>query len=304
MGPPRKDGIEKPLFEYEKRSVHVAAKAKKFHIFFLHIVTFKDLRKIIAEKNKEMEIESRFYDPNYYWKGKRIVPLEQWYQIKEGYGLKAALQYFPYDFRYGFPCIFDNIEDQTLKEEAGRWYSDFTNLMEYSKNTKYGQTLCFRCLLSPDREEAAIFIGINKIISRALDSDSTSIYPCRVLNRFACPYDKKIIEDTMEDGITKKPDVDYLFHLSEIAFAVELALARAQKEDSVFRIRSVKDVYHVLTDKETLEKVLQQGLKEEHKQHKDKIVKFFMNIKETIKREDFEVLLANAVTVTVFLFLF
>ena len=65
----------------------------------------------------------------------------------------------------------------------------------------------------------------------------------------------------MEDDITKKPDVDYLFHLSELAFAVELALAKAQEEDSVFRIKSVEDVYHVLTDKEILEKVLQSRIK-------------------------------------------
>lgn len=64
----------------------------------------------------------------------------------------------------------------------------------------------------------------------------------------------------------KKPDVEYLFHLSEIAFAVELALAKAQDEDSLFGIKSAEDVFHVLTDKEVLEKVLQQGLKEEQKQ--------------------------------------
>ena len=52
-------------------------------------MTFKDLRKIITEKNRALERESRFYDPNYYWKGRKIVSLEQWYQIKEGYGLKA-----------------------------------------------------------------------------------------------------------------------------------------------------------------------------------------------------------------------
>jgi hypothetical protein len=46
-------------------------------------------------------------------------------------------------------------------------------------------------LLSPDREEAAIFIGINKVGSRALDSNGVSIYPCKVLNRFACPYDRR-----------------------------------------------------------------------------------------------------------------
>jgi hypothetical protein len=235
-----------------------------------------------------MEIESKYYDPNYYWKGRKIVSLEQWYQIKERYGLKAASQYFPNNFQFGFPCIFDNIEDQTLKQEADQWYSDFLKLMEYSKNTRYGQTLCFRCLLSPDREEAAIFIGMNKVISRALDRDrgGTSIYPCNVLNRFACPYDKKNINNAM-DG--KKPDVDYLFHLSEIAFVVEFALAKAREEDSVFCIKSAEDVYKVLTDKEALEKEMQQGLKEEHKQYKAKIIEFFVNMKDRIKVEDMRV---------------
>jgi hypothetical protein len=63
-----------------------------------------------------------------------------------------------------------------------------------------------------------------------------------------------------DDNQNKSPTVDYLFHLSEMAFAVELALAKAQKEDSVFRIKSVEDVYHALTERETLEKVLKQGL--------------------------------------------
>jgi hypothetical protein len=97
-------------------------------------VTFKELRKIIEEKKKEVEIEAKYYDPNYFWKSKKIVSLDQWYQIKEGYGLKAALQYFPNDFKYGFICIFDNIEDQKLKQEADQWYSDYVKLLEYSKN--------------------------------------------------------------------------------------------------------------------------------------------------------------------------
>jgi hypothetical protein len=235
-------------------------------------VTFKDLRKIIAEKNKALEKESKFYDPNYFWKDRRIVSLDQWYHIKEHYTLKAALQFFPNDYRYGFAYTFDNIEDMALKQEADQWYSDFIKLMEYRKNTEYGKTECFRCLLSPDREEAAIFIGINKVISRALDVDGVPVYPCQVLNRFACPYDKKISKDVVEDGITEKPDVDHLFHLSEIAFAVELALAKAREEDSVFCIKSAEDVYKVLTDKEALEKVLQQGLKDEHERYKDEIV--------------------------------
>jgi hypothetical protein len=247
-------------------------------------VTFKDLRRIIAEKKKEAEQQPKLYDPNYYWKGKKIVSLDQWYQIKEDYGLKAALQFFPNDYRYGFGCTFDDIEDTAIKQEADQWYSDYVKLMEYDKNTEYGKTKCFRCLLSPDRENAGIFIGMNKVMSRALECDGASIYPCNVLNRFACPYDKK--SNNYTDDNTKKPDVNYLFHLSELAFAVELVLAKAQEEDSVFRIKSTKDVYHVLTDKETLEKVLQQGLKDEHKRYKDEIVEFLLNMKNRTKVND------------------
>ena len=167
-------------------------------------MTFKDLRRIIAEKNKEMELEAKHYDPNYYWKGRKVVSLNEWLKIKNNYGLNAALQYFPNDFpRSGFTFMLYGIEDQTLQQEADRWRSDFIKLMEYRKNPEYGKSKCFRCLLSPDREEAGIFIGINKVISRALDVDSGSIYPCKVLNRFACPYDKKIVaegEDMAEDN--------------------------------------------------------------------------------------------------------
>ncbi|MGB7558876.1 MAG: hypothetical protein WBM37_10205, partial [Nitrososphaeraceae archaeon] len=151
--------------------------------------------------------------------------------------LNAALKYFPNDFpRSGFTFILYGIEDQTQKQGADQWRSDFIKLMEYRKNPEYGKWKCFQCLLSRDREEAGIFIGINKVVSKALDTNGDSVYPCKVLNRFACPYDTKSNNYTM-DGNIKRPDVDY-FHLSELAFAVELALAKAQEEDSVFRIKS------------------------------------------------------------------
>ena len=64
---------------------------KKQKLCMVHYlsVTFKDLRRIITEKNKEIEIESKFYNPNYFWKGRKLVSLDQWFQIKENYGLKA-----------------------------------------------------------------------------------------------------------------------------------------------------------------------------------------------------------------------
>jgi hypothetical protein len=156
------------------------------------------------------------------WVGsfKRLIVLNEWLKIKNNYGLNAALQYFPNDFpRSGFTFILSGIEDQTLQQEADRWRSDFVKLMEYGKNPEYGKSKCFRCLLSTDREEAGIFIGINKVISRALDTtiDGTSVYPCKIMNRFACPYDKMIAsseegERISGDIVTKKPNVDFLFY--------------------------------------------------------------------------------------------
>ena len=55
-------------------------------------MTFKDLRKIIAEKNKELVTESKFTIQNYFWKDRKIVSLDRWFQIKENYTLKAAMQ--------------------------------------------------------------------------------------------------------------------------------------------------------------------------------------------------------------------
>ena len=270
-------------------------KTKSFPFpILLLIVTFKDLRRIIAEKKKEAEQESKFHNPSHYWKGKKIVSLNEWLKIKNNYGLNTALQYFPNDFpRSGLTFNLYGIEDQTLKQEADQWGSDFIKLLEYRKSQEYGKWKCCRCLLSPDREEAAIFIGMNKVISRALDSDGESVYPCKVLNRFVCPYDKMILaerEDMARDkNPIEKPNVNYLFYLSELAFAVELALAKAQEEDSMFRIKSAEDVYHVLTNKETLEKLLLQSLKEEHKQYQDSIVEFFTDMRDRIKVEDMRV---------------
>ena len=241
---------------------------------------------------------------------------------------------------------------ENFEKQANNWYSDYIELMDYRKNSRYGRTKCFGCLLSPDAEDSALFIGINKVIARALEEENessnistkndksnnispststgTSIYPCKVLNRYACPYDNKnaISHDAMSN-------VDYLFALYDLAFQVELAFAHAysmsksnetiyeadfeagkvkeiyanyhgdpysfstlypleEKLSKVKRlskvpIRNVQDVYNALTDRETLKKVLEQGLDdEEYQRHRDELVNLFLGLKEKdkIKIED------------------
>ena len=49
---------------------------------------------------------------------------------------------------------------------------------------------------------------------------------------------------------------------------------------------SASDIYHPLVDRETLEKILEQGLDEENLKHKDDLLNFFMNIKDKVRIED------------------
>jgi hypothetical protein len=238
-----------------------------------------------------------------YWKGKKIVSLAEWRKIAnsnkafqkgiEYQNTKEALQHFPDDYStWLFPL---GVQDELIGE-TNNWYLHYIELMQYRKNPNYGRTKCFSCLLSTDREEAAIFLGINKVVARAVedkdDEDNStsphsfsSIYPCPILNRFECPYEKKgKVKQKEEDT---KFDVDHLFRLAEIAHLVELAFAIAQeKETSKVPIGNLEDVYNALTDRETFDKLLQQGLDEEHQKYKNEIVEFFMGIKDKVRIED------------------
>jgi hypothetical protein len=65
--------------------------------------------------------------------------------------------------------------------------------MEYKRNPNYGRTKCFHCLLSPDRDDP-IFIGINRLVAKGLEQDENKNnpipYPCHVVNRFECRYER------------------------------------------------------------------------------------------------------------------
>jgi hypothetical protein len=298
-----------------------------------------------------------------YWKGRKIIPLYKWLMItkantisrRENYNVKEGLQYFPDDY---YEWMFSLGIPEDLKEDANKWYLDYIELMEYRKNPRYGRTKCFRCLLSPDMEESALFLGINKVISRALEdgnssynnskkdtstnssnnndsssstSTGTSIYPCKVLNRFACLYDNKSSKIKANANF----DVDSLFALYRLAFQVELSFSHAysisKSNETIYEadfetgkvketyakyyndpylfsaeypleeklgevkrlskvpIRNVQYVYNALTDRETLNKVLEQGLHdEEYRLHREELVNLFMSLKEKdkIKIED------------------
>ena len=90
--------------------------------------------------------------------------------------------------------------------------------------------------------------------------------------------------------------------MSNIAFAVEIALAVARKDTSAVQIKNKQDLYQALTNRETFLSILDQGLdyilsdKETfddtsrfdqlQKDNRDKIVDYSMNIRDKIKLEE------------------
>src|SRR6185437_3136979 len=177
-----------------------------------------------------------------------------WIQLRE---TPYALQYFPDDF--------DNIQtflkESDLKngdDQTRKWYSDYLELMEHKRNPNYGRTKCFHCLLSPEGDDP-IFIGINRLVAKGLkegrddDKNNPIRYPCHVENRFECPYEKR-------KGSDAGFNVEDLFELASMAFTVEISLAVASKDASSVQIKNKEDLYRVLTNREMLDRILEQGL--------------------------------------------
>lgn len=155
--------------------------------------------------------------------------------------------------------------------------------------------LLLHCLLSPDGDDP-IFIGINRLIAKGLNIDSQereeAEYPCQVVNRFRCPYERINTKKQAHPYF----DVDDLFKLQKMAFIVKIALAKARKEDSMFQIRDKKDLLNALTNRNILTKILQQAddilkstefLKEvADGQDNNCMADYFMSIKDKIDLDE------------------
>jgi hypothetical protein len=261
-----------------------------------------------------------------YWRGKKIITLAEWNRkigrngkalLKdiEDHRIKEALQYFPDNYE---DSLFPMNISKELMGVANKWYNQYIELMKFRNNSKCGRWICSDCLLCPDNENNGKNVGISKFIANAIEGDADeeeeeegeynnsnfdtpttieSLYPCSVLNRFKCPYEredrrkKQKYQQQSSKGEEEEEDldsfdVDYLFKLASVSSAVESALIIARKENSLVPIKNVVDIYNALTDRERFDKLLQQGLDEEHLKYKDGVVEFFMSIKDKVRIED------------------
>jgi len=223
------------------------------------------------------------------WKSRRIIPLDEWIEIRN---TTYSLEYFPDDFDRVLQLIPD-IKVVMKPEDLETWESDFYELMEYVKNPNYGRLKCFHCLLSPDIDDP-IFIGINRLVAKGLNNGILQgdgiQYPCQVVNRFQCPFERNTVS-----GKDTPFDVEDLFRLHELAFAVEIALAKARKDDSEIRINNKVELLYTLTDRGILAKILEQGaeapevseyVKDYLRENRAYILDYFMRITDLANTDE------------------
>ena len=230
-----------------------------------------------------------------HWKGKLIIPLDKWIEFRD---TPYALNYFPNDFDQILTYTPENeLEKGKEREDVKKWDSDFIELMEHTSNPNYGRVKCFHCLLSPAGDDP-IFIGINRLVAKGLvnGKHDPPQYPCKVVNRFRCPYE--ITNVKRDDDLGAKNSifgVEDLFRLERMAFAVEIALAKSRKEDSMIRVRNKEELLYALADKGTFTKILEQGseayevsddIRTHLAENRDDILDYFMAIKDKVNPEE------------------
>jgi hypothetical protein len=184
-----------------------------------------------------------------------IIPIDEWIKIRD---TSYVLDYFPDDFDQSLTYIPEHglEKEQEQWNDIEKWNSDYLELMEYTKNSNYGKMKCFHCLLSPAGDDP-IFVGINRLVAKGLvnGNQGPPRYPCEVVDRFQCPYERTNVKRATDSAF----EVEDLFKLEKMAFAVEISLAKTRKEDSKISVRNKEELLHALTDKKTLAKILEQG---------------------------------------------
>jgi hypothetical protein len=205
-----------------------------------------------------------------YWKGKKIVTMADWKKkfarndnvYQKGIQVqktKEALQYFPDDYE---DSLFPLKVPQELNDVTDEWINRYLELMQFRNNSKCGRRICSDCLLCPDEEKDGNYVGLRRLVAKAIeagnekeeeeednfDTSTTtqSLYPCLVLNRFKCPYDREEMkkkptlqqEVRNEEEDSNSYDVDYLFLLGAYCSVIESALIKARKANSIVPIKT------------------------------------------------------------------
>lgn len=203
------------------------------------------------------------------WKGKRILPVDQWLKMiaslendKVVFDLSKGFDYFPDSttdvvFQYNVKGS-EEYYKEIPKETFDNWFDDYLDLLTFKRNPELGRTICRNCLLDPTKDKSGLRIGIHKMVAKVLQkelgsnstlpgdhkqtskylSQNVLMYPCNVLNYFSCPYQR--INGGVQFDNQSRLDIEFLFELEQITHLVDKSLLHAstmtKSNESVYEI--------------------------------------------------------------------
>jgi hypothetical protein len=134
--------------------------------------TAKGTRKRIEELNKKLdEIESVTKESGglLFWRGKKIIPVEQWQSIANKRGYEEVIRYIPNGFiddpLFGLAAAEKGTGHRYKDEQYNKWMDDYYDYLHYSRNPQLGERYCKKCLLEDDKDqEIHSGLGLRKIL--------------------------------------------------------------------------------------------------------------------------------------------
>jgi len=186
------------------------------------------------------------------WRGKKLVPIIKWESMKKKKGAQyEMLEHIPEGF---VDHLFHPAHDEELQKKRNEWYKDYVDFLEEKKFPDYGRSKCWGCILNPDYRFGNH--SLREILLKGVKDNKNPVKsPCQVVNIFQCPYEQgekssllfalndiwKIIEDALKNAYTKYPIEDDLIDLR-----------------NKIKIRNINDIFNALTNRDSLEAILEQ----------------------------------------------
>ena len=221
----------------------------------------KNINNLLSKLDERYPSDDTRNDGINYFNGTKIIDANKWddlfynnsffdKKIKERVVTsEKPFLYLPNDYVMDKPNF---IVLHDLQEIANKWYSDYVTFMISTKNPKYGKSRCRHCVNSAFLDDP-IFNGIEKTFARIInnhcgfidqDNDIT-MYPCKVMNIFECPFDS--------DNYKQKYTKDELFFWQRISFAIDQQIHLVNKvtkdNERIYNINFENDkVQRISTD--------------------------------------------------------
>jgi hypothetical protein len=216
------------------------------------------------------------------WKDKKIVSIEEWNKMINNKDHSKLLEFIPEDY-VEYPLSYFSYDDPKLEEKSEEWWKTYCEFLEEKKSQSYGKARCTGCILNHSSN-----YGMESMRNLILKTIGLSTeFPCQTVNIFNCPQNQgkdgyrlftfgrlwKIIHDALSyakdetsSNNDRMFDVDFKYGTHKGFYSwSHTATSFGRLEYSLeglkyckIPIRSIKDIYDIITDDKKLDFLLEQ----------------------------------------------